>query len=255
MKFWMIYLLSYFLLTGLFLLVQYATLPDVSIWNKKQPLTTSLIEQRESMYKTSITPNKVLYHWIPFIQIPDLFLKTIVVAEDASFWLHEGIDWFEVSESMKKNLKKGQFVRGGSTITQQVAKNLYLSPDKSVSRKVREWFIARKLEKKLNKSRILELYVNIVEWGPGVFGMITACEAYFDKAPADLSLSEMVRLAAVLPNPINMRPDQVSKSVQWRSLVILNRLNRFNFISEDQFTKVTAEIDSLHSQFLQISRQ
>jgi monofunctional biosynthetic peptidoglycan transglycosylase len=191
--------------------------------------------------------NKVFYKWIPLSQIPDLMQKTIIVSEDAAFWSHEGIDWYEIRESLKKNIREGEFLRGGSTITQQVARNLYLTPEKNVSRKIKEWVITKELEKSLKKSEILELYLNIAEWGYNIFGINAAAQYYFHKSPQDLTLDEMIRLAAVLPNPLNMRPDQLNRSVLWRSKIILERLNHFEYIDTVQYEETLAKLDRLHN--------
>jgi len=191
--------------------------------------------------------NKVFYKWISLSQVPDLMQKTIIVSEDAAFWSHEGIDWYEIRESLKKNIREGGFLRGGSTITQQVARNLYLTPEKNVSRKIKEWVITKELEKSLKKSEILELYLNIAEWGYNIFGINAASQHYFQKSPQDLRLDEMIRLAAVLPNPLGMRPNQVKRSVLWRSKVILERLKKFEFIDAVQYEETLAELDRLYS--------
>lgn len=188
---------------------------------------------------------QILYRWISIRQIPVTLRRCVVVAEDASFWVHRGIDWFEIKESIEKNLEEKKFSRGGSTITQQLAKNLYLSPQKNIRRKLQELLIARRLEKNFRKTRILELYLNIAQWGKNVFGVRAASEFYFHKSPGQLELNEMIRLAAVLPNPKRLRPTLVNRSVLWRSKVILKRLGRFKFIDRQQFEKTAFQLDSL----------
>jgi len=180
--------------------------------------------------------------------MPDLLIKGVIVAEDASFWIHEGIDWFEVRESIKKNITEGEFSRGGSTITQQVARNLYLSPKKTINRKVREWLIARELEKHLTKRRILELYLNIAEWGYNIFGIEAASQSYFGHTTSQLDLHQLVRLVAVLPNPLDMNPVQVSSEVHWRSKIILQRLLKYKFIEEDTYLETMTYIDYLYEE-------
>ncbi len=223
--------ISYVLLILCVVIYFNVTAPDVSIWKTTNPTVTAymLVKYRGQKRK----PPRI--SWIPLRQIPKLFQRTVVVAEDASFWGHHGIDWFEVRASLEKNVEKGKFLRGGSTITQQVVKNLYLTPKKSISRKIREWVLALKLDKTLSKRRILEIYFNIVEWGPGIFGIKAAAGSYFHKTPAELSLDEMVRLAAVLPNPIRMNPTRMNYALYWRSKTILRRLVRFHFIDEAEY--------------------
>lgn len=242
------YLTSFIVLLIVYTVYQFYTLPDVTEFSGKFPQKTAFMQYRENYNKNHKLPYKIRYRFIPYDQIPETLVRTVVVAEDASFWVHEGIDWFELKESLRKNLKEGSFIRGGSTITQQVAKNLYLSPEKSIGRKIQEWFIARRLEKNLSKSRILELYMNIIEWGMGNFGIGAAAAFYFGKSPADLTLNEMIRLVAVLPNPQAMRPDKVNQAVLWRSSEILDRLKRFQFIDQQEYIRVSFELDSLFSE-------
>lgn len=181
--------------------------------------------------------------WISLNSVPQLLRRTVILAEDAAFWTHGGIDWFEVEQSLKKNWEEGEIVRGASTITQQLAKNLYLSPRKTIYRKMREWWIAKRLEKELTKSRILELYLNTIELGGGVFGIATASKKYFGKQPSELSLSEMVRLAAIIPSPLTIKPDVPGRSLKWRSGVILGRLHKYDFITEEQYQRTEWELE------------
>ncbi|MBN2364651.1 MAG: monofunctional biosynthetic peptidoglycan transglycosylase [Calditrichaeota bacterium] len=234
-RFWFFYVLSFIFLILFYFLYLYLTLPDVSLLATKTPEKTALMKYRQQDKNYVKHRNNIIYHNIQYSQIPDLMRKTIIVAEDASFWIHEGIDWFEVRESIKKNINEGQFTRGGSTITQQLARNLYLNPRKDISRKIEEWLIARELEKEIKKSRILELYLNVVEWGYNVFGIGAASSIYFQRPPSELYLDEMVRLAAVLPNPLEMNPTRVNDSVLWRSKIILKRLFQYEFITEEQY--------------------
>ncbi len=234
-RFWSFYLFSYIVLVLVFVFYLYMTLPDVAIWNKKNPAETILMKYREKDRDYVKHRKKSIYLWTSYREIPELMRQTVIVAEDASFWIHNGIDWFEVKESLKKNIEEGEFARGGSTITQQVAKNLYLKPDKEISRKFKEWLIAFDLERRLKKSRILELYLNIAEWGYNVFGIGAAAEVYFEKSPSDLTLDEMVRLAAVLPNPLEMNPSQINYGVLWRSRIILKRLVQYGYITENDY--------------------
>jgi len=239
------YTSSIFLLFVLFLVYQFLTVPDVAQWKRKNPAETAFMKYRKDdpdyLKKSKIR----MYQWISYAGVPDLMKKTIIVAEDASFWIHEGVDWFEITESIKRNIEERSFIRGGSTITQQVARNLYLSPDKNINRKIKEWFIAKKLEKALKKSRILEIYLNISEWGYNIFGIKAASQFYFEKLPDELELHQMVRLAAVLPNPLEMDPRVVNPTVLWRSKVILDRLLLYQFINETEYQGALKTIDSL----------
>lgn len=245
LKFFLLYVLSYFFLILVFGLYLYFTLPDVEVYKVKYPERTSYMAYRAKDQNYCKIRNKVLYKWISLHLVPDLMQKTIIVAEDASFWSHEGIDWYEVKESLKKNIKRGGLFRGGSTITQQLARNLYLTPQKSIGRKIREWVIAIRLEKVLKKSRILELYMNVAEWGYNIFGVHAASQYYFSKTPSELTLDEIIRLAAVLPNPLKMKPSIVNNPVLWRSKIILERLKKFEFIDSTQYVITLEELERL----------
>jgi len=193
------------------------------------------MQYRASQQKRSISSNFIQYEWVALKNVPALMQKCVIVAEDASFWFHHGIDWHEVWESLKVNLKRGTFSRGASTITQQLAKNLFLDPKKTLKRKFQELFIARKIEKHLSKKRILEIYLNVIEWGKNIYGIKSASKFYFQKMPSELTLDEMVRLAAVLPKPLELRPDKRSRELLWRSKIILNRLRKYGFIDEESY--------------------
>jgi monofunctional biosynthetic peptidoglycan transglycosylase len=236
------------LLLIFYLTYTYFTTPDVKKWRKENPKKTAFMRIRENDQDYLKHRKHKIYKWISYPDIPELLRRTVIVAEDASFWIHEGIDWFELQESIKKNIGKQSFRRGGSTITQQLARNLYLSPERTINRKVREWFIARELENHLKKSRILEIYLNIAEWGYNIFGIKAACLYYFKKLPTELELHEMVRLAAVLPNPLEMDPRAVSRSVLWRSNEILRRLLIYEFIDESEYQIARQKIGQLAGQ-------
>ena len=233
------------LLLILYLAYTYLTTPDVKKWQKENPQKTAFMSFRESDQDYLKHRKNKIFKWISYSDIPEILKRTVIVAEDASFWIHEGVDWFEIRESIKKTIGEQSFSRGGSTITQQLARNLYLSPEKTISRKVKEWFIARELEKQLRKSRILEIYLNIAEWGYNIFGIKAASLHYFRKLPVELQLHEMVRLAAVLPNPLEMDPRIVSRSVLWRTKEILRRLRIYEFIDETEYQIALSKIEEL----------
>jgi monofunctional glycosyltransferase len=138
---------------------------------------------------------------VPLSRISPELRRAVVVAEDARFWEHEGVDWEALRGALEKNFEKGDIKVGGSTITQQLAKNLYLSPARTPWRKLRELVIARRLEKELTKKRILELYLNVIEFGPRTFGVEAASRKYLGKSAADLDREQAATLAAVIPSP------------------------------------------------------
>jgi monofunctional biosynthetic peptidoglycan transglycosylase len=162
--------------------------------------------------------------WIPLSAVPKDAQNAVIVAEDGTFWSHSGFDWFEFRESLERNLKEGRAARGASTITQQLVKNLYLSASKNPLRKLKEWVLTWYIERSLSKQRILELYLNVIEWGWGIYGIEAAAQQYFGKSAAFLSREESARLAAVIPNPRRYRVDKETRFIERRSELILNRM-------------------------------
>jgi monofunctional biosynthetic peptidoglycan transglycosylase len=235
LNFMMVYSISHFMLFLTFFCYLYLTLPEVNYLKTTNPHSTSLMHFRAKQQQKTFSESAIEFEWVVLKEIPEMLRRCVVLSEDASFWVHEGIDWFEIKESFLKNIQTGMVSRGGSTITQQVAKNLFLSPRKSIKRKIREWMISKKIEANLSKNRILEIYLNIAEWGPDIYGIKAASEIYFQEAPSRLSLNQMIQLAAVLPNPFHLKPNQYSKELIWRSKIILDRLKRYKYIDQTQF--------------------
>ncbi|RMF57065.1 MAG: monofunctional biosynthetic peptidoglycan transglycosylase [Calditrichaeota bacterium] len=221
----------------------YFSLPDVTPLKTNNPETTAFMEYRQQQAAMLDKKYHIRHRWIPLKQIPRLLQRTIVVAEDASFWVHDGFDWDEVKKAIQQNWESQKIVRGASTITQQTAKNLYLTPERTFIRKLKEFFITRRLESTLTKSRILEIYLNSIEFGDGIFGIRAAAEYYFGKHPARLSVDEMVRLAAIIPNPLHLDPNEPNKELQWRSRVILDRLHKYHFIDEAQYVQAQRALE------------
>ena len=162
--------------------------------------------------------------WVPYARISANLKKAVIVTEDSAFWQHEGIDYEQLRESMETNWERGEFARGASTITQQLAKNLYLSPSKNPIRKVKELLITRRLEYELTKQRILEIYLNVIEWGDGVWGADAASRRYFHKPASDLAPSEAALLAAAIANPHLMDPGHPSARLRRRQQMIMRRM-------------------------------
>ena len=162
--------------------------------------------------------------WIPLQSIPKDAMNAVIVSEDGTFWSHNGFDWFEFKESVERYFVEGRAVRGASTITQQLVKNLYLSSSKNPLRKLKEWILTWYMEQQLSKSRILEIYFNVIEWGDGVYGIEAASRYYYDKSAPDLNREECARLAAIIPSPRKHRADVDSKYVLRRSSLILERM-------------------------------
>src|SRR5215207_8164167 len=168
----------------------YLTTPDVRPLRTRNPETTAFMELRASQARARGEKPARLQKWVPYSRISPQLVRAVLVTEDSAFWKHDGLDYQQIKESMEVNLERGEFARGASTITQQLAKNLYLSPSKNPIRKLRELLIARRLEHELTKQRILELYLNVIEWGPGVYGAEAAARTYFQKPASALEASE-----------------------------------------------------------------
>ena len=164
-----------------------ATLPDVSQLAKQNPKDTALIQARRAQSREEGHPLRPQWTWVPMSRISPYLQRAVVATEDASFFMHEGFDWEGIKDAAVHNLEAGEFKRGGSTITQQLAKNLYLSAERSLLRKAREALITRSLEHHLTKRRILELYLNVAEWGNGIFGAEAAARHHFGKPASDLN--------------------------------------------------------------------
>lgn len=194
--------------------------PDVSKLKKENPKKTSFMEYREAEWKKKGKKIGIQKRWVPLSHISPYLMKAVIIAEDDKFWSHKGFDLDAIQKALEKDLEKGTFKFGGSTISQQLVKNLYLTPSKNPLRKAKEAIITWRLEKVLNKKRILELYLNVVEWGEGIFGIEAAARHYYGKPAIALIPQESARLAAVLPNPRKYRPTGASKYVEKRAKII-----------------------------------
>ncbi len=219
----------------------YFSLPDVSELLKKNPETTALIEQRKSEAKEDGRKIRIRKLWVSFNSIPEMLKNAVRISEDANFYNHEGIDLDELKESLKRNWEEGRIVRGASTITQQLAKNLYLSTDQSFLRKLREYFIAQRLENTIGKNRIFHLYLNVIEFGPGIFGVEAAAQYYFGKSTAELTLSEQIRLTAIIPRPLSAKPTSDGRWVKWRCCWISKKLRLYKYIDDPTYEALMAE--------------
>ena len=172
------------------------------LWLKYvDPDTTAFMRQRLSVMRMQNPQANLKYQWVPYEEISPNLKKALVAAEDAKFVEHEGFDWEGIQAAMEKNEESGKRIAGGSTITQQLAKNLFLSADKSYLRKGQEAAITMMLESMLDKERILELYINVIEWGDGVFGAQAAAQHYYKTSASKLSAGQAAKLAAMVTNP------------------------------------------------------
>src|SRR5580765_2256583 len=203
----------------------YLALPDVRPLKTANPSSTAFIELRAREARAKGQPVRRAQRWVAYNRISPELTRAVLVAEDAAFLEHEGVDLEQLQESLEADWARGRLLRGGSTITQQLAKNLYLSPSKNPLRKLRELIIARRLEAELKKARILELYLNVIEWGDGVYGAEAASRAYFGVSAADVSPQQAALLAAAIVNPRLLNPARPSARLIRRQQLILRRMN------------------------------
>ncbi|RPH84210.1 MAG: monofunctional biosynthetic peptidoglycan transglycosylase, partial [Desulfobacteraceae bacterium] len=180
--------------------------PNVGRLKKENPAKTAFMEYREKEWQREGKNLKIKRQWVPLSRISPYLIKAVIIAEDDKFYQHEGFDFEAIQKAMEKDLKEGKFKVGGSTISQQLAKNLFLSPSKNPIRKLKEAILTWRLERALPKKRIMELYLNVVEWGQGIFGIEMAARTYYGKTASALGPEESARLAAVLPNPRKYNP-------------------------------------------------
>ncbi len=172
----------------------------------QDPGPTSLMRQREAEAGARGLNLRTVQVWIPLQQVSRSLIQAVIASEDQKFFGHEGVDWNAIQESVEAKVKKGRALRGGSTITQQLAKNLFFDTRRSLTRKLRELIVAGWLERDLPKVRILALYLNVIEWGDGLYGCEAAARAYYGTSAADLTAMEAAGLAAMIPNPRRINP-------------------------------------------------
>ncbi len=221
-------------------LVFWLSLPDVDYLKKENPRVTALMEQRKAEAAAQHKKYRIRQRWVRFRSIPKYLKQAVRISEDASFYKHKGVDFEELKISIERDLREGKLARGGSTITQQLAKNLYFSTEKSFIRKIKEYFVAKRMEAALSKNRIFHLYLNIIEFGPGVFGVQAASRYYFGKNVWDLSLEESIRLAAVIPRPLRTNPAGKSRWLLWKCRWIAHKMKRYGFITQKEYEPLKA---------------
>ncbi|MBI5241832.1 MAG: monofunctional biosynthetic peptidoglycan transglycosylase [Elusimicrobia bacterium] len=227
-----------FLLSAVYVL----WLPDVEPLKHSNPRTTAYIELKRSAARRAgkkFTPRLV---WVPWDRISEHLKHAVFVAEDDTFYRHKGVDWESVKSALRRDWEMRRFAYGGSTITQQVARNLYLSPSKNPLRKLKELLIARRLEKSLGKRRIFELYLNIAQWGKDIYGAEAAAQAYFGKSAADLTADEAVAMAVVLPNPKRWSPAARGRYVERNMRRIMGRMRASGMLPEEPSEVMPDEI-------------
>ena len=214
-------IILFFVLAWFFCYVgYYFIVPDVARLKKWHPPRTSFMEYRLRQWEKQSRKKKIQQTWVSLPQISPYVIKAVIIAEDDKFWSHEGFDFEAMQKALAKDIEKGKFRIGGSTISQQLVKNLYLLPEKSIIRKVKEAIITWRIERKLSKKRIIELYLNVAEWGDGLFGVEAAARHYYGKPALSLTAPEAARLAVMLPSPLKYQRFGTSRYLEKRSEII-----------------------------------
>jgi monofunctional biosynthetic peptidoglycan transglycosylase len=206
------------------------TWPDVKALATRPPATTAFIEHHKEIQRAVGRTAQVRIRWTPYSSISPDIKRAVLVAEDINFFSHRGFDWGEVKIAVDEALHESEAPRGASTITQQLVKNLWLSPSRNPLRKVKEAILTWQLERTLSKRRILEVYLNVAEFGPGIYGVGAAAQAYFGKAPADLGEEDASLLAASLPRPASWHPGSRSRAYQRYAGTIRARMDKADFL-------------------------
>jgi len=202
---------------------------------RRMPERTALMREREEQARREGRAYTIEVRTVPYDRISPLLRRAVLIAEDDAFFSHGGLDWNEIRASARKNLDRGRVVRGGSTITQQLAKNLFLGSERSLTRKFREAFLAIRLERSLSKRRIFEIYLNRIEWGPGIFGIEAAARRDFGVSASDLSPRQALLLAAVIINPVRYSVAAPEPRIEGRVRMIAGRMKRRGFLDEAQY--------------------
>ena len=212
------------LATLLILLYQAWLALHIWYWVEHNPTTTAFMESRLNGMQIQAPQARLSQKWVPYSGISTHLKRALIAAEDAKFLEHEGFDWEGIQVAYEKNIKKGRIVAGGSTISQQLAKNLFLSGSRTPWRKVQEAVITLMLENILSKRRIFEIYLNVIEWGNGVFGAEAAARHYYGVSAANISAPQAAQLAAMVTNPRYYDGHRTARGLQRKSGIILTRM-------------------------------
>lgn len=219
------------------------TLPDPARWATRPPGTTALIEQRRAEARAAGRRFQPVLQWVPLERLPRRLVEAVVAAEDATFFQHHGFDWEALKVALRQNLQAGRYARGASTISQQLAKNLALGTEKSLLRKAREGLLTVRLERRLDKRRLLALYLNVAEWGDGAFGIEAGARRHFSASAASLSTAQAVLLAAMLPAPRRARLSPAPGWLAARARGLLQRLGDERVIPADELAGARLELE------------
>ncbi|WP_395828502.1 monofunctional biosynthetic peptidoglycan transglycosylase [Archangium violaceum] len=240
-------LLVAFLGLVVFASYEYASLPDAAPLLKQNPKTTALIEQRAEEAREEGHKPRRRQSWVGLSSVSKHAIDAVLLSEDASFYLHEGVDTKELENALEDAIRQGKLGRGASTITQQLAKNLWLSTDRSLLRKGKELILAHRLEESLPKNRILTIYLNVVEWGNGVYGIEAGAREHFGIPASQLSAAQGALLASMLPAPRKRSLTSGSKALKKRAHWIIDQMQAVRRLDAGQAQAAHAEIDRILS--------
>ena len=218
---WRVFLLALIALAA----IQFWFLVHVWYWAGNNPESTAFMRARLEILQQDNPKARLRQQWVPYQRISSHLKRAIIAAEDAKFVSHNGFDWDGIQKAYEKNLREGEIVAGGSTITQQLAKNLFFSGERTWWRKAQEAVVAVMIETVMSKRRILEIYLNVIEWGEGVFGAEAAARHHYGTTAAGLSPEQAARLAAVVPSPRRYGPASDTAYLQRRTQTLLARMN------------------------------
>lgn len=197
---------------------------NIAWWIKFNPSSTAFMRTRLNELRTENPEAKLKHQWVDYSKISRHLKRAVIASEDAKFLQHQGFDWEGIEVAFNKNIKRGKLVAGGSTITQQLAKNMFLSSDRSIIRKFEEVIITLMLEAMLSKQRIYEIYLNMIEWGNGVFGAEAAARHYYHQGAHSLSTTQAAKLAVMIPNPRFYDKHRYTRYLNRRTATIQARL-------------------------------
>lgn len=228
---------------ALWLTYQFATLPDVTPLADHNPEITAAMRERAAAVAAEGKRPRHRQYWVELSSISPRAVDAVLASEDSSFYLHHGIDLEELKKVAAQAWEKRSLGRGASTITQQLAKNLWLSGDRSLVRKAKEMLLARRLEETLPKKRILALYLNVVEWGDGVYGIEAGAREHFGVSARQLSVAQGAMLASMLPAPRRWTPENRSRALRKRALWVVDRLEEWSKISPEDAAAARKEIE------------
>ncbi|MFE8598019.1 monofunctional biosynthetic peptidoglycan transglycosylase [Archangium violaceum] len=238
-------LMAVFLVLVVFASYEYASLPSAEPLLKQNPKLTALMEQRAEEARAAGQKPRRRQNWVGLSSVSRHAIDAVLLSEDASFYLHEGVDTKELENALEDAVRKGKLGRGASTITQQLAKNLWLSTDRSLLRKGKELILTHRLEESLPKNRILTLYMNVVEWGNGVYGIEAGAREHFGVPASVLTPAQGAILASMLPAPRKRSPSSGSRALKKRAHWVIEQMEVVKRLNAEQARVAHAEIDQI----------